>query len=136
VPDLGNDMVRIFSIDNSTLGYKEIPGLVIRETLSASNKNDKRPMGARHIAFAKGMSKTFLYVLNELSNTVIGYDVNYTGKDSFSFSLVHFSNTHGEASDLNSTVAAAEIQISVSLLLSCTSRVYLANPYFSLIRGF
>ncbi|KAK3353118.1 Lactonase, 7-bladed beta-propeller-domain-containing protein [Lasiosphaeria hispida] len=119
VPDLGSDFVRIFAIDKSTLKHTEVAPLV-----SAPGS------GPRHAAFVKGTAKTFLYVVHELSNTLVGYDVTYTadnslGVKSLAFAQFWSSTTHGDnkTAAIPTGTAAAEILLSPdSKFLTISSR--------------
>ncbi|KAK0715709.1 Lactonase, 7-bladed beta-propeller-domain-containing protein [Lasiosphaeris hirsuta] len=118
VPDLGSDLVRIFAIDKSTLKYTEVAPLV-----SAAGS------GPRHAVFVKGKAKTFLYVVHELSNTLVGYETTYTadnslGVKSLAFSQFWSSNTHGDnTTTIPDGTAAAEILLSPdSKFLTISSR--------------
>ncbi|KAK1759339.1 Lactonase, 7-bladed beta-propeller-domain-containing protein [Echria macrotheca] len=100
VPDLGADLVRVFALDNATLRYTQTT------PLQAATPG----AGPRHGTFVKGPSKTFFYLVHELANTLVGYEVTYNadGK-TLGFKEVHSSNTHGESAVLPNTTAAAEV---------------------------
>lgn len=72
VPDLGADLVRVYSIDPETQALSE------QESLSAPAGS-----GPRHVAFynpygvADEDSTTFMYLATELSSTIISYSVSY-----------------------------------------------------------
>ncbi|KAK1834354.1 Lactonase, 7-bladed beta-propeller-domain-containing protein [Podospora conica] len=103
VPDLGSDLVRIFSTNNGTLQIAEAGAISL-----------PRGSGPRHGVFVKGTTKTFFYVVTELTNNVFGYEVTYGTDKTISFVQVHASNTHGEpvGSALPNTTVAAEISLS------------------------
>lgn len=106
VPDLGSDLVRVFSINNETLQIDE-----------AGTIHDlPRGSGPRHGAFVKGTTKTFFYVVTELTNNIFGYEVTYGTDKTISFVQVYASNTHGKpiGSALPNSTVAAEISLSVS----------------------
>lgn len=111
VPDLGADLVRVFSYDN-TLALQEL------EPLSVAAGD-----GPRHAAFynpygigCEGCT-TFLYVVNELASTVKSYAVTYaTNGGGLSFEEVYNSSTYGYLSTPEGT-APSEIHISVSTSL-------------------
>ena len=69
--------------------------------------------GPRHAAFVTGDAATFLYVVHELSNTLVGYEVTYGANDTLSFRQVYNATTHGDANPLPAGTAAAEIVASV-----------------------
>lgn len=90
VPDLGADMVRVFSY-NTNLQLQEVAGL---QTAPGD--------GPRHAAFynpygvACEQCTTFLYVANELGATVKGYAVTYKPNgQGLSFEQVYNSSTYG-----------------------------------------
>ncbi|KAJ4300298.1 hypothetical protein N0V88_002971 [Collariella sp. IMI 366227] len=110
-PDLGNDVVRVFAIDKKTLDITEKKSLEL-----------ERKSGPRHAVFLKSKTKTFLYVVCEVSNLVLGYSVEYKGQE-LSFTPVHSSNTHGDNKPLPTDTAAGEIAISPdSNFLTISSR--------------
>jgi len=108
VPDLGADLVRVFSYDNA-LKLQEL------NPLQAAPGD-----GPRHAAFynpygvaCEGCT-TFLYVVNELGSTVKGYAVTYEADGGgLSFEQVYNSSTHGYLSTPEGN-APSEIQVSVS----------------------
>jgi 6-phosphogluconolactonase (cycloisomerase 2 family) len=105
-PDLGADVVRIHAVDPSgTLAVTAVEPLAVPPG-----------SGPRHAAFAVQGDKTYLYVVNELANTILGYAVTY-GKDpvSLGFEQVYESGTHGEGGTVPPTAGAAEIVVSVSV---------------------
>jgi len=99
IPDLGADLVRIYSIDESGLGVASIEPLAV-----------PAGSGPRHATFAVHGETTYFYVVNELSNTIIGYVVSYTD-GGISFEEVYQSGTHGVDGEVPSTAAAAEITV-------------------------
>lgn len=106
VPDLGSDLVRVFSINNDTL-----------QIAAAGTISDlPRGSGPRHGVFVKGTTKTFFYVVTELTNNIYGYEVTYGAENTISFVQVYASNTHGKdtGSALPQGTVAAEISLSVS----------------------
>lgn len=115
VPDLGADLVRIFSIDPKTnhltpsTPLKVLPG-----------------SGPRHAVFynpygvAGGNSTSFLFVVTELGNTVTSYAVKYLEQGGMRFEQVYNSTTFGEVGVPDGN-AAAEIAISVSVSDSAAS---------------
>lgn len=103
VPDLGADLVRVWNVDQKTL-----------ELSASAPLNAPTGSGPRHVAFLKTASKTFMYLISELANTVTAYLVTYKCDGSLGFTEVFRTNTHGDNSTLPSTVTAAEIHLSVS----------------------
>lgn len=108
VPDLGADLVRVFSYDN-TLKLQALEPLRVQA-------GD----GPRHAAFynpygvaCEGCT-TFLYVVNELASTVKGYSVTYAANGGgLSFEEVYMSSTYGYLSTPEAN-APSEIHVSVS----------------------
>ena len=104
VPDLGADEIRIFALNPTTLAYRAVPG--IKTALGS---------GPRHAAFVSGASnRTFLYVLNELSNTIVGYDVTYNRNSTLGFTQLFSTSSHGDDTTRPNGTTAAEILLSVS----------------------
>lgn len=73
-----------------------------------------RGTGPRHAAFFAGDSKTFLYIINELQNSVTGFAVTYNEDDTLSFDQVYNATTHGGTDPVPEGTAAAEITVAVS----------------------
>lgn len=102
VPDLGTDLVRLFSFDKQTL-----------KTTALAPVKAKAGSGPRHVAFAVKGAKTFMYLITELGNTIVGYEVTYD-------STIHFKEifdigSHGAGRPVPANAAASEIVVSVSL---------------------
>ncbi|KAK5089651.1 hypothetical protein LTR70_006539 [Exophiala xenobiotica] len=106
VPDLGADLVRVFSYDDALM-------------LQELNPLQAEPGdGPRHAAFynpygvaCEGCT-TFLYVVNELGSTVKGYAVTYEANGGgLSFEQVYNSSTYGYLSTPEGN-APSEIQVS------------------------
>lgn len=112
VPDLGSDVVRLYSVDEAGLSFTEL------EPLAAVPGS-----GPRHGAFlVTDDGTTYFYLVGELSNTVTGFEVTYNDESTLEFTEVYVSSTHG----LNETVpnnqtTAAEIAISVSCFVPLPS---------------
>ncbi|KAM3445561.1 hypothetical protein NHJ13734_000262 [Beauveria thailandica] len=100
VPDLGADLVRLFSFDAETLQTKAL------EPLKA-----KAGSGPRHAAFAVKGDKTFMYLITELGNTIVGYEVAYSN-DAMHLTEIFDIGVHGEGRDVPTTAAASEIVVS------------------------
>ncbi|KAK5111865.1 hypothetical protein LTR62_004597 [Meristemomyces frigidus] len=107
VPDLGADLVRIYSWDVVTLKLKELSPL-----------KAKAGSGPRHAAFwspyavASENSTTFLYLVAELASSVTGYAVSYLPNGGgLTFSEIYVSSTYGML-NLPEGNAPAEIAVS------------------------
>lgn len=109
VPDLGADLVRIFSFDPKT-------GKLTAEKPLAVLPGS----GPRHVVFYQPygiVSKTgtsFMFLVSELANTVTSFAVSYPSAGGMKFKQVYNTTSYGDlvVPDGN---AAAEIAISVSL---------------------
>ncbi|KAL3419776.1 YkgB protein [Phlyctema vagabunda] len=99
-PDLGADLVRIYSIDADSSELIESTSL---EVPSGS--------GPRHAAFLTTKESTYLFLISELANEVTSYEVTY-GENSLSFEEVFSNSTYGTIAPVGA--ASAEILISVS----------------------
>lgn len=118
VPDLGADLVRVFSYDGN-LRLQELASL---QTAPGD--------GPRHAAFynpygvACENCTTFLYVANELGATVKGYSVTYvTDGAGIEFREVFSSPTYGNLTQPEG-IAPSEILVSVSM---CQLPVFITN---------
>lgn len=111
VPDLGSDLLRLYHINQNTLEL---------ETLDPFTT----PFGSgpRHAEFLVTGSKTYLYVVFELGNLLIGYDVVYNNG---SIGLTQIYETSMlktlNGTDLQRYSAAAEIHVSVCQFRWCTT---------------
>ncbi|KAF1983870.1 putative isomerase YbhE [Aulographum hederae CBS 113979] len=103
VPDLGSDLVRVFSFDENSLDLKE-------------NMNMTVPAGSgpRHAAFRKVNDKTFMYLVAELANTVTSYEVTYPSAGKIAFSKITSMNTFG-GKQIPKTAGAGEIAVTPDL---------------------
>ncbi|KAK2763248.1 hypothetical protein FQN54_009884 [Arachnomyces sp. PD_36] len=79
IPDLGADLIRVFTIDKSTGNLEDCPP--INTTAGAGPRHARfwnppaaAPKGKGKAAAPEG---TFMYVTNELSNTVSAFEVTY-----------------------------------------------------------
>ena len=95
-------MIHIYGVDVEGLALTKVDPLVVAPG-----------SGPRHLAFVVKETKTFMYLVTELANTVVGYEVVYGG-GFITFREVWTSGIHGEESDTPQGAAAAEIAISVS----------------------
>jgi 6-phosphogluconolactonase (cycloisomerase 2 family) len=125
-PDLGADLIRIFSIDKATSALTEITPV-------------KAPAGAgpRHGAFFVARRKTYFLLVCELVNEVITYQVKYT-KTGLDFSQISAVNIFGNQPP-PAGAAAAEAVISVSLYLLArnhqpSSFITNLSPHFPSLR--
>jgi len=107
VPDLGADLLRIFSVSKDGLS------LSVREPLKVAAGS-----GPRHVSFAEAGDKTFMYLVSELANTVTGFEIKYAN-DGLSFTELFKIPTHGEGEEVPTTAAAAELLVSVRTLFLC-----------------
>lgn len=100
VPDLGMDLIHLYSFDPNTLALKDITPLSV-----------KPGSGPRHITFVVKGSKTFAYLVTELGNTIIGYDVTYPNGQ---IKLTEIFNipSHGAGPAEPSSYAASEVVVS------------------------
>ena len=119
LPDLGADLVRVFALDPKTLEFK-----------AAEPLQSAPGSGPRHAAFFKtSAGKTLLYVIHELGNNIVAYDVAYGSNGaSLSFSPLFNTSTHGDGEKAANGVTAAEITFSVSSL-SCSEPWGGGPPY-------
>ncbi|KAM3511700.1 hypothetical protein MY11210_004657 [Beauveria gryllotalpidicola] len=99
VPDLGADLVRLFSFDAATFKTTALPPV-----------KAKAGSGPRHAAFAVKGDKTFMYVITELANTIVGYEVTYD--DTIHLTEIFDIGVHGEGRPVPATAAASEIVVS------------------------
>lgn len=101
MPDLGADLVRVWSIDADSLELTPAPSL---QAAPGS--------GPRHGAFLKTGLSTFFYLIAELANTVTVYDVSYNYTDmTLGFTEVCKTGTHG-TDEVPEKAQAAEIALS------------------------
>jgi 6-phosphogluconolactonase (cycloisomerase 2 family) len=84
VPDLGANLLRVFSIDNSTSLLTEAKPFVV----SSGG-------GPRHGAFMKTCSGTYFFLVAESGQTITSYKVTY-GNKQLSFDQVYQSNIYGD----------------------------------------
>ncbi|TQV96172.1 extracellular aldonolactonase [Cordyceps javanica] len=111
VPDLGTDLVRVFSFDSKSLQTTALPPV-----------QAKTGSGPRHVAFAVKGPKTFMYLITELGNTIVGYEVTYEEK-SIQFKEIFDIGVHGEGKPVPQSAAASEIVVSAdNKFLIATSR--------------
>ncbi|KAM0202949.1 hypothetical protein ACHAPQ_009740 [Fusarium lateritium] len=100
IPDLGADLIRIYGIDAEGLGSTELDPLVVAPG-----------SGPRHLVFVVKEIKTFMYLVTELANTIVGYEVVYGGKF-ITFKEIWSGGIHGKGKNVPQGAAAAEIAVS------------------------
>ena len=106
VPDLGADLVRIFSIDPKTSRLTE-----------SAPFHAPAGSGPRHGTFLNVDSgKTFFFLISELANTIASYEVEYFATG-LNFTKVFLSGIYGNRT-IPEGAAAAEVTLSVSPSLS------------------
>ncbi|KAF6524512.1 hypothetical protein HZS61_013011 [Fusarium oxysporum f. sp. conglutinans] len=126
VPDLGADLIHIYGVGFGDLGLSKLDPLVVAPG-----------SGPRHIAFVVKETKTFMYLVTELANTIIGYEVVYGG-EFIRFKEMWNSGIHGEGKDVPQGAAAAEIVISPDrefLIISSRNESTLQVPDFDTSNG-
>lgn len=102
VPDLGADVVRVYGTSEGDLSVTELDSIVAA-----------RGSGPRHATFAVHGETTYLYVIHELDNTIVGYTVTYPD-GGIAFEEIFSIGTHGEGAEVPAGAAAAEITVTVS----------------------
>lgn len=103
MPDLGADLVRVFSV--GAAGDELAPA----EPLAVAAGS-----GPRHVTFAVHGETTYMYLITELSNQIFGYVVSYGGEAGLAFEQIWESGTHGKDVEVPEYAAAAEILVTVS----------------------
>ncbi|KAF9876881.1 extracellular aldonolactonase [Colletotrichum karsti] len=101
VPDLGADVVRIFSVNQDS--YELTPLTPLSVAVGS---------GPRHARFLVVGQKTYFFVLAELGNTITTYEVTYNQDKTLAFKEVFVVGTHGPDNVVPVGAAAAEIHIS------------------------
>ncbi|PMD35842.1 3-carboxymuconate cyclase-like protein-like protein [Hyaloscypha variabilis F] len=101
IPDLGADLLRVFSIDPKT-------SLLTESTPFSAPAGS----GLRHGTFLKTESgKTFFFLVSELANTIASYEVTYIGTTGMNFTNVFLSGIYGNRT-MPDGAAAAEAVLS------------------------
>ncbi|OIW24773.1 putative isomerase YbhE [Coniochaeta ligniaria NRRL 30616] len=103
VPDLGSDLVRV---------YKIPAGLASASVQEVAPIKAVPGSGPRHGGFAVVGKSTFFYHVNELSNTITGYTVAYTGDSAPEFTRIFDFSTHGPGGSVINGTKAAELVVS------------------------
>ncbi|KAH7029825.1 Lactonase, 7-bladed beta-propeller-domain-containing protein [Microdochium trichocladiopsis] len=118
-PDLGADLLRLYRITGNSwtaiTPAKAVPG-----------------SGPRHGGFAVHGPNTYFYTVNELSNTITGYKVTYSGS-SISFAQILNFSTHGPGGSVPAGTSSAELEISPDqrfVLISSRNEASLTIPAF------
>lgn len=109
------DLIHLYSFDPKSLKLTSITPVSV-----------KAGSGPRHLAFVVKGSKTFAYLVTELGNTIIGYEVTYPkGK----IQLTEFFNipSHGAGPAEPSSYAVSEVVLSVSQRPLLFSTIYTAK---------
>ncbi|KAK3990038.1 Lactonase, 7-bladed beta-propeller-domain-containing protein [Cladorrhinum sp. PSN332] len=123
-PDLGSDLIRVFKADGTTLKLSE------KESLKLV-----RGTGPRHATFFKGTDKTYLYLLNEIANTLKVFTVTYNDDESLGFSEIYSESSHGPGQSTAAGTAAAEITLSPdNKFVTLSSRLENSQEY-TLLNG-
>ena len=101
VPDLGADLVRVFSAG-------------VDATVEPLEPLAVEPgSGPRHVVFTEGKGEgTVMYLVSELSNEVSGFEVAYPD-GGITFEHKFTIPTHGEGQEVPEGASAAEILVSV-----------------------
>ena len=124
VPDLGADLVRVFSWDAETLVLKKLAPLV-----AAPGSGPRHGAFWNPYAVTGAGSPTYFYLVSELASTVTGYSVTYLPNNGgLNFTEVFKSSTYGL---LNQPAynAPAEIHVTVSLPQAHRDRLTLADLF-------
>ncbi|QLI63891.1 uncharacterized protein G6M90_00g022750 [Metarhizium brunneum] len=100
VPDLGADKIYVYAVAANSLRLTVLPPIVV-----------KAGSGPRHVAFAVRDDKTFMYLVTELANTIIGYEVTYPD-GGIEFKELFNIDSHGAGKPVSEAVYAAEILVS------------------------
>lgn len=116
-------MIRLFSFDADTLKVNAL------EPVKA-----KAGSGPRHVDFVTKGGKTFMYLITELGNTIVGYEVTYT--DGIHLQEIFDIGAHGEGKPVPDNAAASEIVVSVRpspsmervFFISCVLIPFSARP--------
>ncbi|KAL9054954.1 MAG: hypothetical protein Q9162_003809, partial [Coniocarpon cinnabarinum] len=103
VPDLGTDLVHVFTFDGHTGALKE----------AGKPLKTDAGMGPRHAAFTVQGKTTIMYLVGELNAKLNGYTVQYPGNptDGLKFTQIYSNTTLGDTKSKN-PVAPAEVNIS------------------------
>ncbi|PNY29190.1 Uncharacterized protein TCAP_00894 [Tolypocladium capitatum] len=101
VPDLGADVIRLFAVSGTAdLKVKPLPPVAVAPG-----------SGPRHVAFAVKGSRTFMYLVTELGNTIVGFSVTYPA-GGIKLDQLFTIGSHGNGKPVPKTAFASEIVIS------------------------
>jgi 6-phosphogluconolactonase (cycloisomerase 2 family) len=105
VPDLGADILRVYSIDKPT-GF----------LTSCANVTAAPGSGPRHAAFWEGAGGTMMYLANELGNDVTVYSVAYPTEEGQCLSLFSIQTDTPYPADqaVKNGQKIGEVRVSVS----------------------
>ncbi|OAA47629.1 Lactonase, 7-bladed beta propeller [Metarhizium rileyi] len=121
VPDLGADKIHVYAVASDSLKVKCLPSVAV-----------KAGSGPRHVAFAVRDGKTFMYLVTELSSSIIGYEVAYPS-GSIGFKELFNIGAHGADKPVSKTAYASEVVVSPDakfLLVSSRGDNSLTIPNF------
>ncbi|ODA76383.1 hypothetical protein RJ55_08229 [Drechmeria coniospora] len=99
VPDLGTDELRMYAVG---------PRLAVTPLLPVSVAPGSGP---RHVQFAKRGGKTFMYLVAELTCTIVGYGVTYPA-GTIKLDELWTIGVHGEGKPVPADASASEIVVS------------------------
>ena len=120
VPDLGADLIRVFNISRDVNSLDTIHEQQIIQLSPGSTP--------RHGAFARLGDKTYFYVLEQNTNKLVSFGVNYHS-GIMSFSRLGHTNLllRMDQSEMDGSIQASEVAVSVS---DCSTRAPqpLASP--------
>ncbi|KND88710.1 Uncharacterized protein C18E5.01 [Tolypocladium ophioglossoides CBS 100239] len=101
VPDLGTDEIRLFAVGSTAnLTVEPLPPVAVAPG-----------SGPRHVAFAVKGGRTFMYLVTELANTIVGYRVTYPA-GGIELAELWTIGTHGKGKPASKSAYAAEIVVS------------------------
>lgn len=112
IPDLGTDEIHVYSFNAQTL--KAIAQTPIKVPSG---------YGPRHLAFASQGNRTFMYLITEMANTIIGYQVNYDS--GIQFKQLFSQGVHGKGTTNMKGAEGSEIVVTVGLQPSIINKTFL-----------
>ncbi|KAG6036536.1 hypothetical protein E4U41_005605 [Claviceps citrina] len=123
VPDLGADEIHVYAVTGpDNLELKALAPISV-----------KPGSGPRHMTFAALQGKTFMYLVTELANTIVGYRVTYPGGATIHFEELFTIGTHGAGRAVPKGAAGAEIAVSPDaryIIVSSRNESALSIPNF------
>jgi 6-phosphogluconolactonase (cycloisomerase 2 family) len=107
IPDLGADSVRVFQIS-----YKPE---TVHKLVEVASVKVAAGSGPRHGAFVRTGDRTYFYILNQISNTLVGFQVTYLKDKTLEFQQVSEINLllRMDGSLVQTATMASELQVSV-----------------------